>query len=93
MAEKELFAAFMKNSKIFVELPEGTSINRATAFNKTAVARFFNNIRLLEIDTATSITSRKLTYQRLRGSHRFRKNLVSQKRYYGLGIKGELTQL
>ena len=45
MAGKEWFAAFMKrNPEIMVRLPEETSINRATAFNKIAVRKFFNKL-------------------------------------------------
>ena len=33
-----------RHPEIFVRLPLGTSINRATAFNKIAVEKFFNNL-------------------------------------------------
>ena len=45
MAEKEWFSAFMKrHPEISVRLPEETLINRATAFNKIAVGKSFNNL-------------------------------------------------
>ena len=45
MAGKDWFPAFMKrHPEISVRFPEGTSINRATAFNKIAVEKFFNNL-------------------------------------------------
>ena len=46
MAGKEWFAAFMKrHPEISVRFLEGTSINRATAFNKIAVGKFINNLK------------------------------------------------
>ena len=52
MAGKDWFAAFMKrHPEILVRPSEGTLINRATAFNKIAVEKFFNNLEpFLAID-------------------------------------------
>ena len=45
MVGKEWFAALMKSHpEISVRLPEGTSINCATAFNEIAVGNFFNDL-------------------------------------------------
>ena len=52
MAGKDWFAAFMKrHPEISVQLQEGTLINCATAFNKIAVKKCFNNLEpFLAID-------------------------------------------
>ena len=45
MAGKEWFSTFLKrNPELFLRLPEGTSVGRATAFNKIAVEKFFDNL-------------------------------------------------
>ena len=54
MAGKDWFVAFMeRHPEISIRLPEEISINRATAFKKIAVEKFFNNFEpFLAIDSS-----------------------------------------
>ncbi|KAK9529016.1 hypothetical protein VZT92_013135 [Zoarces viviparus] len=46
-AGEEWFGSFLARRHLSVRTPEGTSLGRATAFNKTTVGEFFENLAVV----------------------------------------------